>query len=263
MDENPESPLQTEDFRQRVFNQFLDIWITPEVMRRQELGELPKPLDLRAAQILFYPDDRQPEVRINSEVKLRAEPVLRAGVSMVSGQLIYEHEIERIDKFWLSEEDDQDCGFAVVFRLQDTWELYFDFRYNKELAQRHLHLAEQFLETAQYAHEKDLEAPFIDNLFSAAELAAKAILLPHHLMMRTNKRHDRVQKFFSDFADLGNIEMTYKETFNKLRSLRNPARYADLDTEINVSKEEKENMLDQVKEMLKTARSMIAIHESE
>lgn len=55
MDENPESPLQTEDFRQRVFNQFLDIWITPEVMRRQQLGELPKPLDFRAAQILFFP----------------------------------------------------------------------------------------------------------------------------------------------------------------------------------------------------------------
>lgn len=202
-------------------------------------------------------------MRINSEVRLLAQAVLRDGMSIVPGKEIYEHEVERIDKFWLSEEDDQDCGFAVVFKLQDTWGLYFDFRYNKELAQRHIDRASQFLVAAEYALEKDLEAPFIDNLFSAAELAAKAILLPHHLMMRTNKRHDRVQKFFSDFADLGNIEMTYKETFNKLRSLRNPARYADLDTEINVSKEEKENMLNQVKEMLKTARSMIAIHESE
>jgi len=55
---------------------FMDIFITPEVMRRQAIGELPQPVDLRAAQIIFYPDGKKPTVRINSEVKLSVRSFL-------------------------------------------------------------------------------------------------------------------------------------------------------------------------------------------
>ncbi len=65
---------------QNATRQLMEIFISPEVSRRQEAGELPKPLELHAAQIIFYPDGRKPEVRINSEAKVIGKVKLKLGV---------------------------------------------------------------------------------------------------------------------------------------------------------------------------------------
>jgi uncharacterized protein (UPF0332 family) len=248
--------------RQRAFNQFMDIWITPAVMRRQETGELETPLNLLAAQILFFPDERKPEVRINSEVKLIANLKFKDGLVPEIGKQ-YSNEIESIDKFSLTEEDYQDCGFVVIFKIGSQYGLYFDFRYNKELAGKHVELAEQFLRAAELASDQGLLSPFIDNLFSAAELTAKAILLPHYMNLRNNKIHSRVQEYFNQFVDYGNADPNYRDIFAKLSSLRKPARYADYDMEINIPEDEREMMLRTIREMIEIARSRIATEEAE
>ena len=68
-----ESRDDEEDFARKASKNLLDVFVTPEVTRRQERGELPRPLDLRAAQIIFYADGRKPLIRINEEVKAIAK----------------------------------------------------------------------------------------------------------------------------------------------------------------------------------------------
>ncbi len=71
------------------------IFITPEVIRRQEAGELLCPLELRGAQIIFYPDGRKLAVRINSEGKVLAKMNLKPGIEKDYGDAVYANELVR------------------------------------------------------------------------------------------------------------------------------------------------------------------------
>jgi hypothetical protein len=105
---------------------FLDIFITPEVIRRQESGELPRPLELRGAQIIFYPDGRRPKVRINSEVKVLAKMNLKPGIENDYGDGVYANELEGLDELMLTEEDDPDCGHVTIPKFNGRWIMAFD-----------------------------------------------------------------------------------------------------------------------------------------
>lgn len=120
---------QNNEFSRKVFEQLMDIFIAPEVKRRQETGELDKPLQLKAAQVIFFPDGRKPKVRINSEVKAIAKIKLKPGISKRAGEYISEHEIEGLEKLNLTE-DDPDCGHVTLLQIDDRWTITFDFRYN-------------------------------------------------------------------------------------------------------------------------------------
>lgn len=170
MSEKTNEQEQGAEVSGRALQQFMDIYVLPEIGRRQELGLLDKPLNLRAAQIIFFPDRRTPEVRINSEVKAIGEVKLKDGVTKKPGEAVFESEREGLGKINLTDEDDPDCGHATMVKLGD-------FRYNKGLSREHIGRAEEFYAAAKFSLDKGNIAACFDNLYSAAELAAKAFLL--------------------------------------------------------------------------------------
>lgn len=244
---------QEDEFAQRVFTQFMDIFITPEVSRRQEEGKLEKPLDLRAAQIIFFPDDRKPQVRINSEVRAIAKAKYKPGITKKVGEPLYEHELEGLEEIKLTDEDDPNCGHATLMRIAGEWVIAFDFRRNKALSKRHIDKAEEFYVSSEFCLGQKKWSPFVDNLFSAAELAAKSILLsmadPN---FRNKASHRAIHSKYNQFARLGNVEPVYRDTFNKLSRLRYPARY--LKGPVSITESEARKILDIIKRMIEDAR---------
>jgi len=234
----------------------MDLFVTPEVKRRLETGELREPFNLRAAQIIFFPDGRKPQVRLNSEIRAIGKVKLRQGISKKAGEPIYEHEVEGLKEVNLTDEDDPDCGHATLIRIGDSWTIAFDFRYNKELSRKHLEAARQFCESAEFSLNRKNWSPFIDNLFSVAELVAKSILLSMpDPRFRKKATHKAIQSRFNRFASLGNVKPVYRETFNKLSVMRDHARY--LKRGVSVSEDECRRLLDIVRIMMEEASHLV------
>lgn len=246
------------EFGEKVLQQFMDLFVTPEVKRRREIGELDKPLDLRAAQIIFFPDGRKPQVRINSEIRAISKVKFKPGISKKPGEPIFENEIDGLQEINLTEEDDPDCGHATLVRIADSWTIAFDFRYNKALSKKHIETAKQFYEAAEFSYNHGNWSPFVDNLFSATELIAKCILLSMpDAKFRKKSSHKAIQIRFNRFANLGNVEAVYRETFNKLSGLRDSARY--LKATMSISEEEAKRLLNIVGSMIEDTTRYVDI----
>lgn len=246
------------EFSHNLFSQLMEIFIMPEVKRRQEIGELDKPLDLRAAQIIFFPDSRKPQVRVNSEIKAIAKAKLRPGTSKKPGDPIFNHEVEGLEEIGLTEKDDPDCAHATLLRIGDRWVISFDFRYNKALSKQHIETAKKFYESAKFSFDQENWEPFIDTLFSATELTAKSILLSIYDPKLCKKAtHKGIQVKYNRFADLGSVKPDYRQILNKLSGLRGNARY--LKGEISISKRDAKESLDTVKSMIEYVSRRIGI----
>ena len=59
----------SEEGQQRFLQQAFSLWVTPEIERRSDRGLLPSNFEFLAAQIVFWPDGRPLEVRLNDEVR--------------------------------------------------------------------------------------------------------------------------------------------------------------------------------------------------
>jgi uncharacterized protein (UPF0332 family) len=242
---------------QKFAEHLLETFISPEVVRRQELGQLPRPLEIRAAQVIFFPDGKKPDVWVNEEIQAIAHIKLKEGVTKDAGEPIYESEIEGLEAITLTDNVDPDCGHVTFFRVNQSWILAFDFIYNKSLSRRHIKTAEEFINVAEYSYGKGYLPAFIDNLFSAAELLAKAVLLSFWLDPQFHDKagHKAIHSRYNKFAQLGNVRALHAETFNKLAHLRYPARY--LKRPVDIDKAAAETYLQNVKNMLNETKKLI------
>ncbi len=245
-----EKPNYQEGF-DKAFQNFLEIYIRPEVERRQAKGELPTPFELRAAQIIFPVDGKKIEIRLNSEFIAIAQLKLKKGVNKNAGDPIFENEVDGISELTLSDKDDPNNGHVEMLMLNNQWFLIFDFLYDKALSLKHINAAKQFIEAAEGSLEKEIWSPFIDNLFSATELLAKAKLLGiwSDPKFRINSNHKAVHSRYNQMANMRNVSSEYAQTFNKLSKLRYLARYVEGD--ITMSEEEAIGHLNVIKRMLK------------
>lgn len=236
-------------FAQRTFQQFMDLFIIPEVRSRQKSESLEDPINIQAAQIIFYPDGRRPEVRINTEVKAQNVVTLKNNDNRKPGDIVSWNDIADIEKIQLTDQDDPDCCHVTLFRLKTGWHFTFDFRYNKQLAKRHSETANEFYEAAESAFNKKHYAAFLDNLFSACELAARSVLLliPDK-KFREKTTHSSVHSRYNRSASIGNYQPQHCETYNKLYGLRKKARY--LKSDYSLSVKEGSELLKGVKEMI-------------
>lgn len=219
-----------EEARRRTFEHAMELWFEPEIRRRQDAGLAPKPFPLIAAQVIIYPDHRPHEVRLNEEVKAIATPHMKEGKSLTPGQLVYEDDVDGISDFSLADIDDPDCGHFTIAIIRGRWFGSFDFRYNKHKCSILLAAAQEFFESAAEAAEKGRFRPAIDNLFSAAELAAKAYILTAPVKNEgESKKHGRIRARFNMSARHGNIESEQTKAFNDLLEARSNARYVEGD----------------------------------
>lgn len=174
---------------------------------------------------------------------------LKSAIEKKKGDPVYAHELEGIDGFRLSESDDLDCGHITVFRINEAWIMFFDCIYNKTLSERHICVADQFLKTAEHAFQNQLWSPFVDSLFSAAELCAKSILLNFYsdAKFREKANHRSIQSRFNRWASFGNADISHASALNHLSQLRGSARY--LSGELSIECNQAEKWLKSIKEM--------------
>ena len=210
----------------RTFDHAMEIWFEPEIRRRQEAGSAPKPFLLRAAQVIIYPDSRPNEVRLNEEVQAIGKMKLKDGITKAAGDPVYLHELEDVPAIHLPDTADPNCGHFTLLLVGDRWYGSFDFRYNKGKARELLSAAEEFFESASAALSAGKLRAAIDNLFSAAELAATAYVLSTPVPGDGEPRsHGRVHTRFNMFSRHGNIQTDHRNTFNALAAARGNARY--------------------------------------
>jgi hypothetical protein len=245
------------EFAQNAFRQFLDIWVTPEVVRRQEVGTLAKPLALDAFQIVWFPDDRPRQIRINrGEVRARLRVNVKEGVQKLAGEELLLSEVESFDGVELTEQDDPDCGHATFIRFGQQWYGQFDAIYNKGLAKRHLDVGLEFQNAAAYALDQRLMYAFVDNLFSAAELYAKAkLLLLAGFGFRKKATHEGIHAHYNKQSHLGNVDSTHSSVLNRLSGLRPAARY--LKGDLTLIEDDYQVMLKLVGEMHDQAQRVL------
>jgi HEPN domain-containing protein len=249
MEESPSSILH-----QRALAHLLDVFVNPEIKRRQDVGQLPAVFAFRAAQIIFYADGRKPELRIDDEVRALAKLKLKEGIIKKAGDPILASELDGLADVRLTDTDDPDCGHATIVRVGDTMFLAFDFVYNKGLAAKHVKTGDEFLLSAEQSNNLGHRAAFVDNLFSAAELYVKAILLNVGATpgLRTKASHKEIAARFKRFACLGNIDPRHRAAFNSLSRLRGPARY--LKGNLSLTPAEASSLLEAVSDLRDVAR---------
>jgi len=213
---------------QRAFDQTMDLWILPEIERRQSAGKIGKPYKLHAAQIIFYADARPREIRLNEEVKALAKVKVKEDFARdrQEGETIFEHEIEHYESIRLPETEDPNCGHLTLIQAKGSWYLFLDCVYNKRRSEELLQAAKEFLAVAENALSTGSFRALADNLFSAAELAATVILITSprpgdDLSMSHKQIHSR----FNLAAKLENVNTSHRETFNSLANLRIRARF--------------------------------------
>jgi hypothetical protein len=246
-----------EESGRRIFDNLMNLFFLPEIVRRQKLGLVSKPLEVRIAQVVFYPDGRPNSVLLNEEVKFRARVKMKPGTVKKPGEAFFDHEVEDIDDIELTCKDGPDCAHATVVWLSGMPHVLFDFRYNKALARRHVDTARQFHRVAKMAWSERLLSPCADNLYSAAELAARAMLLTFpDPEFSKGAKHKEIKRRFSAFASLGNVPTEQNDAFQKLTQMRYPMRY--LRRESGLTDSEVEGLLRCVEELIARAERFIA-----
>jgi len=241
-----------------IFNQFWDLFFKPEITRRQETGELPIPAIISRMQVIFFSDGKTPLVRLNNEVVSIVKVKLKPGIKIIVGQKISEFEIEKVLKIELIEKHYKDCGHITFLYLDNKWDIFFDFRYNKAYASKHLASAKEFYESAEFSLSKGNKTALIDNLFSVAELLARTeLLLIPNPDFKKKASHDSIRSRYNKWASLGNVDIKFKDTLNKLSNLRIDIRY--LKKEVIISDEKCKEFFNIIKEWIDYTERLLSI----
>ena len=214
------------DLYQSIFEKAMELWFESEIGFRQEHADVPKPFHLTAAQVIMYPDDRPNEVRLNEEVRLIGKMKLKVGIIKELGDPVFIDDVEEIPSLQLFEDEDPNCGHLTFILLGSQWYGTFDFRYNKGRSMELLSAADEFFQTASHALLNNWLRASVDNLFSAAELAAKAYILTTPLPGETDvESHGKIHSRFNLFSQKGNFQTEHRQAFNELSHARKHARY--------------------------------------
>lgn len=243
---------------ERLYEQFMRLFFEPEIKKRQGTGVIPSPAEISRMQVIFFPDKRPPFVRLNNEVVLKARVKLKPGVQIIPGKTINQSEIQSIEKVELTEKEYEDCGHITFLFCKNKWNIFFDFRRNKEYAKRHLNSAKEFFEAAEFSLVKNNKTSFVDNLFSSAELLAKCelLLLPDP-KFREKASHTAIKSKFNRWTNLGNVDIKFKNALNELTDLRTNIRY--LKKEITITNKKCNDLLKKVKEWIEYTEYLLKI----
>lgn len=224
-----------------LFKQAVDLYVLPELTKRGT-----PTAQVRAAQVVMTVG--QPvQVRLNDEVRA----VLRAVAArpIAKGESVAPRDLRAVEDIALTDHDPNSAHITMVL-LDAGWSIAFDFRYNRAEVARHLGAAAEFLATANDALGREHHHAFVDTLFSATELTAKAelLMLPDPALLGTKSHKFVGQRFNQRGRHQSEVQLEVA-LFNRLSQLRYPARY--LRNSLNITRAE-------VREMLQTASALHA-----
>jgi uncharacterized protein (UPF0332 family) len=217
---------------QVLWNQAWEFWIAPEVEARRKSGRLQSGFELRAVQVIFDPETASPDVRLNEEV--RAVSQVKVEGPIEKGQAIFVDQVQGITSIELTDHDPE-AGHFTALRLTDYWYIAFDFRRYATRVGDMVARAQEYLSVAGDALRGGALAAFVDNLYSAMELLAKAELVlsaghdPH------TRSHRTIRAQFNRWGHLGNVDAEHVRLLNELGSLRPKARYLEAALDLDAS----------------------------
>lgn len=238
-----EGRLTQEDL-QRTFQQIVDIWIIPEIKRRQQLGW--KGNNVRAAQIILIPNQK-PLIRLNGQVRATAK--IKVNRDIKEGEAIFDTDISDVEEIF--SEKIKNSAYIILILFKDKWVIKFDFRYYMETAKEHIEAAREFYESAKENLDKKRFRPFYEECWAVAELLSACNFL---LMGQKYDRHDRNIKKMKSWAELGNVKIEFSEVLEKLYKLRDSARYIKSN---EFKKEDAIKVFDTLKDMLEFTEKLI------
>jgi hypothetical protein len=202
-------------------------FVMPAVQQRQAEESAPAPVPLHVAQIILSPDRPEAQVRLNDAAHVDATVIIRGATVARTGSAIFDDDVERIESVSLSSGDSPDCAHVTIVFFRDQMLVDYCVRYNEDLTIRHVRAAKEFLQTAEYADEQGFQGPFVESLFSAAELSAKAAILAEGAKsaLRGRVSHVFVLDQFGAVATKGSAEREHVEALTRLRKMRLGTRY--------------------------------------
>jgi uncharacterized protein (UPF0332 family) len=249
------APTFSEEGQQRFLQQAFSFWVAPEIQRRSERGLLPSNFKFLAAQIVFWPDGRSLEVRLNNEVQCSFLVEPTRDIVAEGDKVIGIDDIDRVIEIRPPTEE-ADAGHVTILRLRESWCFTFDFTYNNARVANTVKAAQEFLIAAHESAEKGRYRPFVDALFSAVELMAKALMLcfpgPESLHWSHNKINRQLNLRRKENVVGGN----YSQLLNDLTRLRHSARYDDY--HFSLKADEVSKMRTRADEMLDLISQQIA-----
>lgn len=198
-----------------------DLWINPEVEKRQAAGSVETPMRLDAAQVIFPPEGGH-IVRLNEEV--RGIAYTKTTRAVEKGDPVFLSDWVGLESFDVAEED-LDNGHFTILLVEDRWFCTFNFLRRRAYCATLLEKALQFLQAAKFAQSSNLNAPAVDNLFSAAELASKVFLLLNSSIKMDVKSHGPIHSGINRERKLNNVSSAFVDLFNSLGQWRQSARY--------------------------------------
>ncbi len=234
-----------QEFDDTFVKQIVTLWINPEIEKRQKSNLLSEDFTYYAAQVIMN-HDSPIQVRFNEEVHAVVKGKYEG--PSTNGDKIDLDQLEDIKEIDLTEAD-ANAGHITIIAHRGQWVIRYDFRYNAARSRKHIEAAREFLDAATTSLEREHFRTFLENLFGAVELLAKAILLLHDKDMLTVKKHEMVQSRFNLWGKLGNTDGRYTKLMNRLSDLRGPSRYLKKDLILE---------LEEAKSMLVVAENMYA-----
>lgn len=216
----------------QIFNDILVTFIEPDIEARVQAGRATAPLDLRKFHIVMHLDGQRTEVRLNEEATIEALVELQDPSileKLVPGEEYFGTEIPgRIYQIQLTAREDPDAGHIYAVSWTDGWHFTIDARYNRGKAAPLVAASREFLETAKEAYQGKRWRPFVDNMFSAMELAIKATLWTGLFGKGFEGKmpHGEIHESFSRYAKAGNVTPAQAKVFEELRNTRPGVRYA-------------------------------------
>ncbi len=229
VDSHASKPVNDSDFTLAVLRNAFELWFEPEIQRRQERGEFPKPFKLWAAQILMEPDS-PPVIAFNEQIQgvLQAKPDANTPLPIEKGQQLRLRDLGDIVGMQLTTEH-PNAGHLTALFHKGAWYLLFDFRYNSARINLSLDVARQFYAAAEGAIDRKHLNVAVENLFAVVEIAAKSYLMIHPYPQLLRKhRHGLISTEFNRYGGKhGNVDAKYVSLFNALTSIRLKARYPD------------------------------------
>jgi uncharacterized protein (UPF0332 family) len=229
----------------RMWDWMRTTYIEPELRRRLETGTMREGDVIRSAQVVFWVDRDEPVIRLNEEVK--GTMLARATRAIEKDEEVTHADFDRISALRLPETEG-DAAHVTMMTLKGGIGVVFDGSYNTLLIESQLEVADEFIELAAVALERELLRAFVENTFAAAELVARAELLslPERRVVDT-KSHDSLIGLYGQWVKHGNARPEFSRLLSRMHELRGAARY--LRREFGLTPEPAKAALETLREM--------------
>lgn len=238
---------KADSFASALAKYALKFYIGPELKRSRKQSGSSSVSQFWAAEVVFFEDDSPPAVRIDTEV-------VRKGQALRKERVATAQALGKPD-------DDKASGHVIIFDGKEGWTVECWSQFDRGLSIKHLRVAEQFYRAAGLCRVSQLWAPFIDSLFSAAELCVTAFLLSIPGGKFPRKRtHPAITERLRWLADAGNVEAEHREAFNRLSGLRNCARY--LKGDLVLAEADAAQLFETVGKMLQDCRRRLRLDDN-